>query len=147
MENTSKQNNPLSRRVIAYYRRRQQNRIFSQIAQFFAHEAERGKITRKEMAEKLSKDPAQVSRWLSAPSNLTLDTISDILLSMGAEMDCTITRFVDRVQPNYAHPLVIDKGDSNQINTPEKVVIFKKPDSVLTPPFSSTSVSPPAAIL
>jgi hypothetical protein len=107
MENTSKQTSPISLREIAYYRRRHQNRLFSELAQFFAHEADNGRITRKEIAQKLSKDPAQITRWLSAPSNLELDTISDILLAMGAEMDNRIVRFVDRAKPNFAHPLTI----------------------------------------
>jgi hypothetical protein len=47
MENTSKQNDKLSRRDVAYYRRRQQNRLFAQVASFFAEEAANGRITRK----------------------------------------------------------------------------------------------------
>lgn len=107
MGNTSKQTDHLSRREIAYYRRRQQNRLFAQIAQFFSEEAEAGRITRKGIADKLDKDPAQVTRWLSGPANFELDTISDWLLTMGAEMDTNIVRFVDRAKPNFAHPLTI----------------------------------------
>jgi hypothetical protein len=106
MENTSKQDKALSRRDLAYYRRRQQNRVFAKLAAFFANEAEHGRITRKEIAEKLSKDPAQITRWLSTPSNLTLDTISDLLLAMNAEVDHQIVRFADRPKPNYAHPMI-----------------------------------------
>jgi hypothetical protein len=106
MENTSNHSKALSMREIAYYRRRQQNRLFTEIASFFAAEAEKGHITRKQIAEKLSKDPAQITRWLSAPSNMTLDAISDILLTMGAEMDHNICRFADRAEPNYTHPLI-----------------------------------------
>jgi hypothetical protein len=107
MENTLKQNERFSVRDIAYYRRRHQNRLFSALAQFFATEAEHGRITRKEIAARLSKDPAQITRWLSGPTNFEADTISDILLAMGAEMDYSIVRFSDRPKPNYAHPLSI----------------------------------------
>jgi hypothetical protein len=105
MENTSKQTSPISRRDVAFYRRRQQNRVFSKIAQFFANEAEKGRITRKEIARRLSKDPAQITRWLSAPSNFELDTISDLLLAMDAELDLNIVRFIDHPRPNYTHPI------------------------------------------
>jgi DNA-binding phage protein len=83
----------LKRRDRAYYRRRQQNRVFAALAELFAEEAEKGAISKKELAEILGKDPAQITRWLSAPSNLELDTISDILLAMGAEMDHRVVRF------------------------------------------------------
>jgi hypothetical protein len=58
------------------------------------------------LAELLAKDPSQITRWLSAPSNFELDTLSDILLALGAEMDHRIVRFGDRIKPNYAHPLI-----------------------------------------
>ena len=90
----------------AYYRQRQKNRVFTELVQFFAGEAERRQITKKDLAEALAKDPAQITRWLSAPSNFELDTLSDILLALGAEMDHRIVRFSDRADANYAHPLV-----------------------------------------
>ncbi len=95
-----------SRRDIAYYKQRQKNRVFSELASFFAEEAGRGKISKKELAEALGKNPSQITRWLSAPSNFELDTLSELLLPMGAEMDHRIVRFSERAKPNYAHPLV-----------------------------------------
>jgi hypothetical protein len=105
MANTSKLN-PMKRRDVAYYRQRQKNRVFTQLVEFFAEEAERRGITKKELAEAIAKDPAQITRWFSAPSNFEMDTLSDILLALGAEMDHKIVRFADRAKPNYAHPLV-----------------------------------------
>jgi hypothetical protein len=107
MEGTSKTTHkviPLRDR--AYYRRRQQNKIFSRITQFFATEAAAGRISKKEIANKLDRDPAQITRWLSYPANLESDTISDLLLAMGAEMDHEIVSFADRKTPNYAHPAI-----------------------------------------
>jgi transcriptional regulator with XRE-family HTH domain len=113
MENTSK-TLPLSEREIFYYRQRQKNRVLEMLAAFFAEEAERTGITKKDIADKLIKDPAQISRWFSGPSNLTLDTISDLLLALEAEIDQRIVRFSDRAKPNYEHPL-IDKLRSPNI--------------------------------
>jgi hypothetical protein len=106
MANTSK-NKPASRRDVAYFRQRQKNRVFTELVSFFAQEAERSGMTKKELAELLAKDPAQITRWLSAPSNFELDTLSDILLALGAEMDHRIVRFADRAKPNYVHPMII----------------------------------------
>ncbi|WGS02371.1 helix-turn-helix transcriptional regulator [Bradyrhizobium sp. ISRA443] len=105
MENTSKLNQ-MARRDVAYYRQRQKNRVFTELVQFFAEEAEHRGVTKKDLAAALSKDPAQITRWLSAPSNFELDTLSDILLALGAEMDHKIVRFSERPKTNYMHPLV-----------------------------------------
>ena len=106
MEGTSGIRRTISDRNIFYYRQRQKNRVFSEIAAFFAEEAERTGVTKRDLADALRRDPSQITRWLSAPSNLTLDTLSDLLLALGAEMDHSICRFDDRAQPNAAHPLV-----------------------------------------
>jgi transcriptional regulator with XRE-family HTH domain len=105
MENISK-TNPMKRRDVAYYRQRQKNHVFTALIEFFAQEAERRGVTKKDLAAALSKDPSQITRWLSAPSNFELDTLSDILLALGAEMDHKIVRFTDRQKPNYMHPLI-----------------------------------------
>src|SRR5579859_1071833 len=99
MENTSKLN-AMKRRDVSYYRQRQKNRVFTELVQFFAQEAERRGITKKDLAAALGKDPAQITRLLSAPANLELDTLSDFLLALDAEMDHKIVRFKDRPKPN-----------------------------------------------
>jgi hypothetical protein len=106
MENTSKEARAVSRRERAYYRRRQQNRVYGALANYFAEEAAAGRISKGKLAELLGKDRAQITRWLSEPSNLELDTISDILLAMGAEMDHRVVRFSDRAKQNYVHPII-----------------------------------------
>jgi hypothetical protein len=105
MENTSKLGTGRDRDIF-YYRQRAKNRLFEAITSFYASEAERRGITKKDIAEFLKRDPAQITRWLTVPSNLTLDTISDLLLSLGAEMDYSVARFADRAQPNEMHPLI-----------------------------------------
>jgi hypothetical protein len=107
MANTSN-SNALTTREKAYYRQRQKNRVFGSIAEFFASGAERGEFSRKLLAEKLGKDPAQITRWFSGPSNLELDSISDILLAMDAEMDWRVVSFKDRSKPNYRHEIFTD---------------------------------------
>jgi hypothetical protein len=96
----------ISSRDKAYYRRRQQNRIHTGIAALFAEEAEAGRMNKRKLADLLGKDPAQVTRQLTDPSNLEIDTISDYLLAMGAEMDHRVVRFSDRPKSNYMHPII-----------------------------------------
>jgi hypothetical protein len=105
MENISKLEE-VKDRDLFYYRQRAKNRVFEAITAFFADEAERRGITKRDIAESLHRDPAQITRWLTSPSNLTLDTISDLLLSLGAEMDYVVAKFAERSQPNEMHPLI-----------------------------------------
>ncbi len=53
----------------------------------FLAEGQGSGLTRSKLAKRLGKRPEQITRWLAAPGNLTLDTISDLLLTMNAEID------------------------------------------------------------
>jgi hypothetical protein len=133
MENTSKLP-ALSDRDIFYYRQRSKNRLFEALTSFFAEEAERRGITKRDIAECLRRDPALITRWLSAPSNLTIDTVSDFLLSLGAEMDYAVARFHDRSRPNAMHPLIAKvvaghEEDKAPIAEPKKYQPVAKPRS------------------
>ena len=105
MANTS-ETHPIRDRDKFYYRQRNKNRVFEKIVTAFAAEAERSGTTKKQIAERLKTDPAQITRWLSAPGNLTLDSISDLLLAVDSEMDYYVEQFVNRPTPNYSHPLM-----------------------------------------
>jgi hypothetical protein len=135
MENTSKLS-PVSDRDIFYYRQRSKNRLFEALTAFFAEEAERRGISKRDVAECLRRDPASITRWLTAPSNLTLDTISDLLLSLGAEMDYAVAKFEDRPRPNEMHPLIaqITAAPALEYKQPQKP---KKQFQPLTPAGSS----------
>ncbi len=99
-------NQPISSREIAYNSRRLQNDIFNEIIKAFVEEVKAGRISRATLAKRIGKEPPQITRWLSGPANLTLNTISTILLGMGAELDAKVVFSRDISMPNYAHPLV-----------------------------------------
>lgn len=106
MENTSNSWNSLPRDMY-YYRQRFKHAMFTKLQKFFFDEAERTGITKKDIADRLRRDPAQITRWLSSPSNLTLETLSDILFAMEAEPEpLVIARLADRRASNYVHPLI-----------------------------------------
>lgn len=104
---SSTKNDPKPIREFAYYQQRYRNRVFSKLVAFIAEQAQKQKITRKDIAERIRKDPAHISRLLSNAGNLTLDTISDLLLALDAEAEPPeIVLFKDRRPPNYVHPLM-----------------------------------------
>ncbi len=102
----SSTNQPISTREIAYCNRRLQNAVFNEIVKAFVKEAKAGRTSRATLAKRIGKEPPQITRWLSGPANLTLNTISTILLGMNAELDAKVVFSRDISVPNYAHPLI-----------------------------------------
>lgn len=98
MSNIS-ENKRLTDREIFYFRQRNKNKVFQSVVAFFAREAEKRGLTKSEIAEALGKDRSQITRWFSGPGNWELDTISDLLLAMGAEMDHQIVSFDQPCEP------------------------------------------------
>jgi hypothetical protein len=139
MENTSKESKAIPRRDRAYYRRRNQNRIHAAVASFFAEEAAAGRITKKQLADLIEKNPAQITRWLTEPSNYEADTISDLLLAMKAEMEHRVVRFAERGQANYEHPLATKLGRSRRLGELKaSLVVENKPFEKTTPKASNS---------
>jgi transcriptional regulator with XRE-family HTH domain len=122
MDATLKNHGPVPERDIQYYRQRHKNRVFEEIVAFFAEEAERRGITKKDIADRLRRDPAQITRWLSSPTNLTLDTISDILLALNAEMDHRVVRLSERPKANVMHPLIA-RVTNRERRPPQKATV------------------------
>jgi len=73
---------PEAKRV--YFQTRTRNRMFNYILGLFIREQANG-LTKAQLARRTGHSPETINRWLGAPSNLTTDSISDLLLGMGAE--------------------------------------------------------------
>lgn len=94
MKNTSS-NEQIKKRDIFYFRQRQRNHVYNAVLDYFEATARTTGINKKSLANKLGKDPAQITRWLSGAGNWELDTISDLLLALNAEMSFAITALED----------------------------------------------------
>jgi len=81
---------------LAYFRARLRNRIYDLVVSEFALLQEQKNATKADLARRIGRDAAQVSRWLSAPSNWTLDTISDLLIAMASEPKLGIDLLKDK---------------------------------------------------
>jgi hypothetical protein len=73
---------PLEKR--AYFQTRLRNRLFDFVLKRFSEEQKKG-LTKAILARRIGKTPDVVSRLLGAPGNWTLDTVSDLLIGIGAE--------------------------------------------------------------
>jgi hypothetical protein len=74
---------PMPHRAIVFFRERLKSIIHEQVFRAFRRLEDEGQITKRDIARRLDKDPATVTRLLGAPGNWTLETVSDLLLSMG----------------------------------------------------------------
>ena len=129
MENISNRS-PKKERDVFYYRQRMKNRFFTKIISFFAEESERTGITKKDLAILLKRDPGQISRLLSNPSNMTLETISDLLFALDAEAEPPrIVRFSERSKPNYAHPLIARVTGANHVSNVRRIPLIAAEDT------------------
>jgi hypothetical protein len=92
---------PDSKRI--YFQRRLRDRCFDFVIGCFLREQARG-LNKAKLARRIGKPPEVVNRWLAAPSNLTLDSLSDLLLGICAEEPEISGRSLLNRQPvNYFH--------------------------------------------
>jgi hypothetical protein len=92
---------PESKRV--YFQERFRGRIFDFLVDRFVREQSNG-LTKAKLARRIGKPPEVINRWLGAPSNLTADSISDLLLGIcGEEMKMDGRSVLNRAPTNYDH--------------------------------------------
>jgi transcriptional regulator with XRE-family HTH domain len=70
--------------ILAYFRERLKGRVYSWIVgEFIRQQCLNPTLTQRDIARRINKRPEQINRWLSGPSNMTLDTTSDLILGIG----------------------------------------------------------------
>lgn len=87
---------------LAFVRSRNRNKVHSLLLEEF----DKSGLSKAEVAKMLGKRPEQITRWLSGPGNLTLDTISDLIFAIRGRF------FTLKLNDD------LSKGRSNQ-NSPE----------------------------
>jgi transcriptional regulator with XRE-family HTH domain len=111
---------PISLRTRLLYRRRLQNRVQRLLRKVFRDEQQRTGLTQKELAERVDKDKSKVNQWLSIASNLTLETISDLLLGLGVDLDeLSVTPMADLIYEADSKTVPFDKTLNSLNNRPE----------------------------
>ncbi len=95
----------LSPSVREYFEARLRHRLYDLVISVFIASGQ----TRSQLAKRVGKRPEQITRWLSGPGNLTLDTASDLLLGIcGAELAMKLEYPANKTQqaPRYPEALL-----------------------------------------
>jgi hypothetical protein len=88
---------------LAYFQERFRDRVFEFIVGLFLAEQQRG-LTKAKLGRRIGKKAEVINRWLGAPSNLTLDTVSDLLIGIAAqELTLGSVSLLGRAPVNYDH--------------------------------------------
>lgn len=98
------QGQPIPLHKLAYFRERQRNRVYDLIVGKFLELERNGSLTRAELARRIRRAPEQVTRWIGTPGNWTLDTMSDLMLAMGAEVGFAELPLLGRPERNLRQP-------------------------------------------
>lgn len=86
-----------------YFQERLKNRFFEFLLNRFLEQQKFG-LTKAKLARRIGRTPDVINRWLSAPSNLTLETASDLLLGINSEeLEMDASSLLNRSATNSYH--------------------------------------------
>lgn len=93
-------NQPISEGELAYIGGRERNRAYELLLRKFSE----SKISKAELAKRLGVSPVQITRWLGAPHNFTIEIYSRVLYAIcGAERDAAVSHPFKILASNYRH--------------------------------------------
>jgi plasmid maintenance system antidote protein VapI len=101
----------------AYFEQRLRNRLLSLLLSKFV-DAQKSGLTKAELARRIGRTPDVINRWLGSPSNLTTDTICDLLLGIsGEELIIHHQSPLEQIQTNYSRFDELREPKTKQINS------------------------------
>ncbi len=93
---------PIPLGKLTYFRERFRDRLYELVLSEFLKRESAGEITKAEVARRIGRKPEQITRWLGAPGNWTLETVSDLSLAIGkAELNISLAPLENRLPTNF----------------------------------------------
>jgi len=91
----------IPRSTLAYFQARNKHRVYECVIDQFIKSG----LSQAALARRLGKGTDQISRWLGAPGNWTLDTLSDFLFAtVAGEPEYSISFPLDKPKRNINQP-------------------------------------------
>jgi transcriptional regulator with XRE-family HTH domain len=78
---------PIPEATLIYFRERFRDKLHSAILEAFLTRAQEKNLKQQDLAARIHRTKGQISRWFNTPSNLTLDSISDLMVGLGMDFD------------------------------------------------------------
>jgi transcriptional regulator with XRE-family HTH domain len=78
---------PIPEEKLVYFRERLRNRLHAAIIDAFIKRSKERGLKQSDLATRIHRTRAQITRWFSTTSNLTLDSISDLMVGLGMDFD------------------------------------------------------------
>ncbi len=78
---------PVPQDTLMYFRERLRHRLHATILEAFSRRARERNLKQSNLAIRIHRKRAQIARWLSTQSNLTLDSISDLMVGLAMDFD------------------------------------------------------------
>lgn len=123
---------PIPTGKLEYFRTRLRLEFYEFVVRrFLAQE----NLTKAELARRIHRSPEIINRWLSAPSNWTIDTLSDLLIGMGRVF---VSFDDDSVERLISHPA--RRPPRSETTSFEKMLSPSSPISPQSPPSSRNSL-------
>ena len=76
--------------TLGYFEARLSRLVHQALLELFGRLERQCDFTKRTLARRIGRRPEQLTRWLSYPTNLTLETVSDILAGLGYELDSLV---------------------------------------------------------
>src|SRR3546814_1203005 len=89
---------------LGYFNAHAQSKAHATVLDLFSRLADEEGLARAFLARRLGKKSGQITRWLGAPGNWTLETLTNLLLAMGHEPIFEARPLNDIPRGNYQHP-------------------------------------------
>lgn len=111
----------ISKYWASFFREHFRGEINDQLIESF----EASGLSKADIARKLDRRPEQITRWLSAPCNLEIDTISDLALSMGLVPKIRLEKIAENNCNNMVHSFIYVISDFESKSTSGQFVLHE----------------------
>ncbi len=98
-----------------------QERTIGELTEMICREMQRSGVTKKELARRLGKSQGLISQWLSGGRNLTLRSLSDILLALDLSLD-PVARPVSETKGRFMRLSAGNEPDKTKATRPPRTI-------------------------